>query len=241
MKPSTYQDNLALLRAFRDGDRAAGEQLVTQNTPLVYHVAERFTGRGVDREELVACGTVGLVKAMQSFDLSRGVMFSTYAVPLILGEIRRFLRDDGMIKVSREEKRLCARLNAERERRCTLGENTDIESLAAAVGVSREDAACALFAMSPVRSLDEPAFEEDTPLTLGHTLYDEEEERRTLDHLALRTAIDELPELQRKLIVLRYFHDMSQASVARTLGITQVKVSREEKKILATLRDKMSE
>lgn len=240
MKQTAYENNLTLLRAYRDGDREAGERLVLQNTPLVYHVAERFTGRGVDREELVACGTVGLVKALNTFDLSRGVLFSTYAVPLILGEIRRFLRDDGMIKVSREEKRLCAMLNAEKERRTALGEDVSIDALARAVGVSREDAACALFAMTPVRSLDEPAYEEDAPLTLGHTLYDEDEPARTFDRMALHAAIEELPPLSRKLIVLRYFRDMSQASVARLLGITQVKVSREEKKILASLRDKLA-
>ncbi len=240
MKSSTYENNLSLLKAYREGDADAGEQLVTQNTPLVYHIADRFAERGVDREELAACGTVGLVKALNTFDLSRGVMFSTYAVPLIMGEIRRFLRDDGMLKVSREEKRLCARLHAEKERRAAQGEDVSIDALARAVGISREDAACALFAMTPPRSLDEPAYEEDTPLTLGHTLYDEEEQERTFDRMALYAAIEELPPLSKKLIVMRYFRDMSQTAVARMLGITQVKVSREEKKILAFLHDKLS-
>lgn len=233
---SAYEKNLTLLRAWREGDRQAGEELVLLNRPLIYRLAARFAGRGADPADLYECGQIGLVKAMNTFDFSRGCAFSTYAVPLIFGEMRRFLRDDGMIKVSREEKKLFARLNAERERRIAGGEETSVSALAAAVGVSTSDAAQALFAMTPVRSLDEAAYDGESELTLGGTVADEEEEERSFNRLALRLAIEKLNPLWQRLILLRYFRDLSQAQTAKILGVTQVKVSREEKKILAFLR-----
>ena len=150
--------------------------------------------------------------------------------------MRRFLRDDGIIKVSREERKLSAALNTERERRISEGESTDIASVAAAVGVSVQDAASALFALTPVRSLDECAYDDDDSVSLGATVYDDEEELRQFDKLALRSAIEKLDEGQRRLIVLRYYRDMSQTEAAKILGMTQVKVSREEKKIIAILK-----
>lgn len=231
-----YDENLELLRAYREGDSRAGERLAELNTPLVYSIAGRFSSRVSDTSELVECGMIGLVKAINTFDFSHGCVFSTYAVPLIFGEIRRFLRDDGIIKVSREERRLSALLNAERERRLAAGEDADIESLAAAVGTSPQDAASALFAMTPVRSLDEAAFDDDGGTTLGGMVADEDEQIKSFDRLTLRVAIEQLPENWRRLIVLRYFRDLSQTETAKLLGLTQVKVSREEKKIIEALR-----
>ena len=240
VQKKSYDENLTLLAAYRAGDREAGERLAVMNAPLVYSIAGRFSGRGADMSDLVETGNIGLVKAMTTFDFSRECAFSTYAVPLIFGEIRRFLRDDGIIKVSREEKRLSALLNAERERRLTVGESTDLEALAASVGVSVQDAASALFSGAPVRSLDERAYDEDDGVTLGSIICDEEAEGRSFSHFALRSAIEGLPETQRRLIVLRYFRDLSQTETARILGLTQVKVSREEKKIIETLRRELS-
>lgn len=234
-KNAAYADNPALLAAYRAGDRAAGEALAVRNRPLIYRLAERFRGRCADMSDLIECGDIGLVKAMNTFDLSRGVTFSTYAVPLILGEMRRFLRDDGTVKVSREEKKLCARLQAEKERRVAAGEDVSVGALAAAVGVTAADAAAVMFALSPVKSMDEPAYD-DEGTTFGSTLCDEGEDERTFDRIALRMAVETLPEQERQLILLRYFRDMSQAEVANILGVTQVKVSREEKKILGKLR-----
>lgn len=231
-----YDENLALLCSYRDGCAEAGERLAVINAPLVYSIAGRFSGRGADMSDLIESGNIGLVKAMKTFDFGRGCTFSTYAVPLIFGEIRRFLRDDGIIKVSREEKRLSSLLNAERERRLSLGEDVDIETLAKAVGVSVQDAASALFSSAPVRSLDERAFDDEDSATLGSTICDEDAESRTFNRIALRAAIEELPESERRLIVLRYFRDMSQTETAKVLGLTQVKVSREEKKIMEKLR-----
>ena len=232
----TYDRNLTLLSAYLEGDAEAGEQLAELNMPLVYSIASRFSGRGADMSDLVECGTLGLVKAMRTFDFSHGCAFSTYAVPLIFGEIRRFLRDDGIIKVSREEKKLAGLLNAERERRLTVGEPADICSVASAVGVSAQDAASAIFASVPPRSLEESAYDDDDAVTLGSTVFDEDEETRNFDKLTLRAAIEQLSEEDRKLIVLRYFRDMSQCECARILGLTQVKVSRAEKRIIERLR-----
>lgn len=239
-KSKAYDENLTLLRAYREGDAEAGERLAELNAPLVYSIAGRFTGRGADITDLVESGNIGLVKAMRTFDFSHGCVFSTYAVPLIFGEIRRFLRDDGIIKVSREEKRLSALLCAERERRLTAGEDADLSAVAAAVGISVQDAASALFALSPVRSLEEAAYDDEDSATLGSTLCDEEEEIRQFDRFALRMAIEKLSEPWQKLIILRYFRDMSQTETARILGLTQVKVSREEKKIMDFLRRELS-
>ena len=239
-KKSPYDQNLLLLKAYREGDKEAGERLAEMNFPLVYSIAGRFTGRGADMSDLVESGNIGLVKAMKTFDFAHGCAFSTYAVPLIFGEIRRFLRDDGIIKVSREEKRLSALLLAERERRLSLGEDAGIEAVAAAVGISKQDAASALFASSPVHSLEEAAYDDDDSTTLGSTIADEDAEIRQFDRFALRMAIEKLSDHHKKLIILRYFRDMSQTETAKIMGLTQVKVSREEKRIMEILRKELS-
>lgn len=237
---SGFDRNPELIRRHRAGDRAAGEELIRLNSPLVYSIVGRFSGRNADTADLVECGIMGLVKAINTFDLERGFAFSTYAVPLIFGEIRRFLRDDGPIKVSREEKRLCLLLNRERERRIADGEPCDLSSLARAVGISVQDAASALYSEAPVKSLDEAmSAEEDAP-TLGSTVADSEDEHRVFEKIALRFAIDKLSDLHRRLVILRYFRDYSQTETARIMGISQVKVSREEKKIIEQLRREMS-
>ena len=233
---SPYDKNVLLLEKYRHGDDEAGEELAILNEPLVYSIAARFSGRGADLCDLVECGNIGLVKAMRTFDFSRGCAFSTYAVPLIFGEMRRFLRDDGIIKVSREEKKLCAVLSAERERRLACGEDTAIASIAAAVGVSAQDAASAISSGAPVRSLDERAFDDEDSQPLSSVVCDEEAEGREFDRLALKCAIEALPTEYKKLIVLRYYRDYSQNETAKALGISQVKVSREEKKIMQILK-----
>lgn len=240
-KPSSvYDKNLELLRRYREGSQDAGGELATLNAPLVFSIAARFRGRGIEFDELVEAGNIGLVKAINTFDFTRGCVFSTYATPLIFGEIRRFLRDDGIIKVSREQKRLSATLAAERERRQSAGQRCDIESIAAAVGVSAQDAAAAFFAVTPPRSLDECAGGEDDSRTLADTVCDEGAEERDFESLAVRLALEGLDEFERKIIILRYFRDLSQVEVARIMGLSQVKVSRAEKKILTKLRAELS-
>lgn len=239
-KERPFDKNPELVLRFREGDSEAGEELIRLNTPLIYRIAARFRERCDDLSDLIECGTMGLCKAIKTFEPERGFAFSTYAVPLIMGEMRRFLRDDGMIKVSREERRLCAILNRERERRLSLGEPSDLCSIAEAVGVSVQDASSALFSEASVRSLDESVGGEDDSLTLGSIIAEEDEAERGFDKMALALAIERLPERDRRIIILRYFRDYSQTETARILGLSQVKVSREEKKIMARLRHELS-
>lgn len=235
-----FDRNVELVREYREGRREAGEELCILNRPLVLKIAGKFSGRGVEFDELCELGNIGLVKAINSFDFDKGCVFSTYAVPLIFGEIRRFLRDDGIIKVSREQKKLSALLNAERERRASSGEETSISAIAEAVGISPEDASVALFSSAPVRSLSESAYDEDDSTSLADLVFDEDQEGRAFEWLALKMALEKLPPDSKKLIMLRYFRDFSQVEVARIMGLSQVKVSREEKKILAELRKELS-
>ena len=236
----TRDETLRHIRKAKQGDNNSKEILISENVLLVKSIVYRFRNKGVDFDDLFQLGCMGLLKAVYNFNESFDVRFSTYAVPMIVGEIKRFLRDDGIIKVSREEKRLSALLCAERERRLSAGEDADIASVAAAVGISPQDASSALFASSPVRSLDESAYDEDDGTTLGSTICDEEAEIRQFDRFALHMAIEKLSESHRRLIILRYFRDLSQTETAKILGLTQVKVSREEKKIMEILRRELS-
>ena len=181
-------------------------------------------------------------KEIRSFDFERNCAFSTYAVPLIFGEIRRFLRDDGPIKVSRGQKRLGAQLMAEKEKMQKEGKSDiKLSLLAEKCNVSLEEASSALDAIAPISSLSDSVYGDDEQMTLEGTLYDEDENDRMLNRLALSLAIDKLPELKKKIILLRYYRNLSQEETANALGLTQVKVSREEKKILAFFRQELSE
>lgn len=228
-----------LLRAHA-GDAQALEQLVVDNMALVRSVAVKFKDRGTEYEDLVQIGTIGMLKAIHSFDVERGTAFSTYAVPLIVGEIRKHLRDDGPIKVGREYKRMGAVLLGERSRMMAeSGRDPTVGELAARCGVSPEDAAVALDALSPVCSLSEQVYD-DGGLTLEGTLPDRDsadDTDRMLDRLALAQAIGQLEPLWRKIVLLRYWRNMTQQQVATVLGLSQVKVSREEKKIMERLRE----
>ena len=237
-KSTAYDLNPELIARYREGDEDAGERLVEINLPLVYSIAARFRERCDDVGDLIECGTLGLVKAMKTFDLSRGCAFSTYAVPLIFGEIRRFLRDDGIIKVSREEKRIAVLINRERERRRNLGLPVDVHTLAEVLGITPQDVASAMFADVAPRSLEESVFDDDDSTTLGSIISDESE-ADSFDKLALRMAIETLDERRRQIIYLRYFKDYSQSQTAKILGLSQVKISREEKKIIEILRKRI--
>ena len=231
--------NAALLARLRAGDAAAEEALLIRNRPLVLGIAGRFPTRYCEREDLVQMGMMGLLRAIRSFDPAKGCALSTYAVPLIAGEIRRFLRDDGAIKVSRAQKSLAARLLLEKERIEGEGRCATLAELADACGVSKEDAAAAEAAAMPILSFSDPVGERgDT--TLGSVIADENEEELRVDRLALSMAMEKLSPLSRKILLLRYYRDLSQEATARALGLSQVKVSREEKKILAFLRTELS-
>ena len=193
-------------------------------------------------EDLLQIGTIGMIKAIRSFELERETTFSTYAVPLIIGEIRRHLRDDGLIKVSRYHKKLGMELmNARNKIIGEDGREPKIEELAAICGVSPEDAAVALDAASPVMSLSSTVNSEDTALTLESRLADEDNEiEKTSDRIALSQAISKMPPSWRQIVILRYYKNMTQQETADVLGISQVKVSREEKKIMAFLKDELA-
>jgi len=220
----------------------ATETLLCENMGLVRNAAMRFRDRGTEYEDLMQIGTIGMLRAIRTFDLSRGTAFSTFAVPLIVGEIRRHLRDDGMIRVSRNYKRLAAELTAKRREIAeSEGRDATLEELAVAVGVGKEEAAVALAAISPITSLSECAFEEEKG-ELAERLTDDESANEPAilsDRIALREAIGRMPPLWRKILLLRYYRDCTQQQTADVLGLSQVKVSREEKKIITFLRKEM--
>ncbi len=229
--------NSQLLQRVSQGDREAFDTLILQNMGLVKRIALRFCGRGTDYEDLVQIGTIGMMKAARSFDASYQTAFSTYAVPLIIGEIRRTLRDDGMIKVSRSIKSEGSRILREKEAFWKEhGREPRVCELAARCGISEEDLVYALEAVTPIRSFEEPIGDEEG-MTLQSILSDHScEVDRLTEQIALKQAIATLSETQQKVLQLRYEKELSQQQVGKLLGMTQVKISREEKKILAALR-----
>ena len=243
---SRQSRHYALIAAAQSQDRdaadAATEALLAENIGLVRGAAHRFRERGVEYEDLMQIGTMGMLRAIRSFDLSRGLAFSTYAVPLIVGEIRRYLRDDGLIRVSRNYKTLCVELcNKRAEILQREGREAGIEELATLCGVPREEAAAAMASATPITSLSDPVFEEEKG-ELCENLVDEEGMRECEvlnDKIALRAAIGRMPPLWRKILLLRYYRDRTQQQTAEVLGLTQVKISREEKKILEFLRGEL--
>ncbi len=244
METSTlYERNQELLRRASEGDSDAEAALVEENLGLVRKVARRFLDRGTEYEDLVQIGTIGMIKAIRSFSAERGTVFSTYAVPLIIGEIRRHLRDEGPIKVSRIYKRQGLMLMCEKNRiAAEEGREAGVAELAARCGVSVEEAAVSLDAMSPVTSLSDFVYGEDS-VTYENVIPDEESERESeqiCDRLALAQCIHRLPELWQKIVLMRYFRNMTQQQTGAALGMTQVKISREEKKLLAALREELS-
>lgn len=234
---SRFADNTALIQKAQNGDRRAAELLMTQNAGLVRSIAMRFVGHGTEPEDLIQIGNLGMLKAIRSFDPDRGCVFSTFAVPLIFGEIRRFLRDDGLIKVYRPQRKLGAQLMRAREQMMQeSGREPGIVQLATACDVDPGEAAAALASAAAIRSLSEPVSGEDDSLTLAQTLTDEEAGEREFDRLSLLCELEKLPAIWKKIVLLRYFRDYSQQRTAEIMGLTQVKISREEKKIIEHLR-----
>ena len=221
------------------GEREAREELFDKNVGLVHHVVKRFANRGdVETEDLFQIGAMGLLKAIEKFDVDYGVCFSTYAVPLIMGEIRRFLRDDGIIKVSRDiRKKGTAIMKAKEEFIGTHQREPKLSELSEICGMPAEDIVYALDAVCPVYSLQETVGGEEDGTTLENlTPSSENEIENMTDKLALSEAIAKLDERSRQIVILRFYKDLSQQQTAEILGITQVKVSREEKKIFEFLR-----
>lgn len=227
-----------LILAAQSGNRAAGEALILENSGLIWSVAKRFTGRGTEMEDLYQLGCLGFLKAVEGFDLSFGTQFSTYAVPKIAGEIRRFLRDDGAVKVSRTLKEQAAAVKTMRARLLgALGREPTLQELSRQTGLSPEQIAEAEMATAAVGSIDSPIGEEG--FCLEKVLSGEDPEESMLEKLALRQAIAQLPERERLVVELRYYHDLTQERTSKVLGVSQVQVSRIEKKAVKLLRDLM--
>ena len=229
----------ALLRRASDGDRTAESALVEENSGLIHTIARRYYGRGLEPEDLyqLACG--GFIKAVRGFDPALGNEFSTYAVPKIAGEIRRFLRDDGAVKVSRAVKERAMRVRRiQSELESRLGRSPGVSELAAAAGLTPEEVAACEQAEVSVDSLER---ELSGGGRLGDLIGDEGMEERTCLYLSLEEALETLPERERQVIALRYARDMTQQQVSRIIGVSQVQVSRIEKHAIAMLRQKMTE
>ena len=225
----------ALIERAKQNDKDALAALVEKNMGLVKTLAYKFRDRGVDIEDLNQIGTIGLIKAIRNFDFSFNTQFSTYAVPLIMGEIKKFLRDDGMIKVGREVKRNGITLLKEREKFCMeYGREPRISELASACGISVEDAITALDAGSPVFSFSDPV--SDDSETTVEDFIGVDNIAPVCENIALRQALGKLNEMERDIIFKRYFLGFSQSKVAEKYNITQVKVSRTEKKIIEKLK-----
>ena len=226
---------MELLRAAQEGDRDACEQAVIENNGLIWSVVRRYCSRGVDPEDLYQLGCLGFLKAIQGFDFSYGTCFSTYAVPKIAGEIRRFLRDDGAVKVGRSIREQAQTLYPVRERlRHQLGREPVLSELAEATGMTAEDIAQVELATDAPESLQR---ETADGLTLEGMLGTEAPEEGLVERIALREAIDQLPEKERMTILLRYFRGMTQEQTARVLGVSQVQISRLEHRGLKRLRE----
>ena len=231
-----------LIKAAHDGDEEARSKLVTENMGLVWSIVKRFYGRGCESEDLFQIGSVGLIKAIDRFDLDLGLQFSTYAVPLITGEIKRFLRDDGMVKVSRSIKENGIKLSKIREKVMgTLGREATITELATATDMSHEEIFMALEAGMDVGSLQETIYQGDSSeISLEEKIADDtDEQEKMLNHMLIEELINALSEDEKRLIHMRYFEERTQAQTACVLGVSQVQVSRMEKKILKEMRQEI--
>ena len=233
---STLEELIARSQA---GDREATEQLVEENTGLVWAVVRRFLGRGAEPDDLYQLGCLGFLKAVEGFDLEYGTQFSTYAVPKIAGEIRRFLRDDGAVKVSRSLKEQAASIKATRSRlTAALGREPTILESSRQTGFTPEEIALAETATAATESIQKQTGEEG--FSLENILTDTESEERMVEKIALRQAIEALPDREKTVIQLRYFHGLTQQRVAKVMAVSQVQVSRIEKKALEKLRELMA-
>ena len=228
-----------LLHRAKQGDPRASEDLVTENAGLIWSIARRFVGRGTDLEDLYQLGCLGFLKAVEGFDPAFGTQFSTYAVPKISGEIRRFLRDDGAVKVSRGIKEQATAIKIARNHlTAALGREPTVLEISRQTGISPEDIAIAENATAATESIQRETGEEG--FSLEHILTDTESEERMVEKIALSQAIGKLQEKEGMVIRLRYYHGLTQQRVAKVLDVSQVQVSRIEKKALAHLRELLS-
>lgn len=234
---------IELIKRAKEGDQEARNQVASENLGLVWSVVRRFAGRGHDLEDLYQIGCIGLLKCIDKFELSYDVKFSTYAVPMIMGEVKRFLRDDGMVKVSRSLKETAYKVYATRERMVNEnGVEPTLEELAVCLDIGKEDIVVALEASSEVESIYKTIYQND-----GNSIYlidklvsSEDESQKAVNQLALEELMSDLDEKERRIIIMRYFEDKTQTEIAKIVGISQVQVSRIEKKVLLKMREQMN-
>jgi RNA polymerase sporulation-specific sigma factor len=239
-----YNDNTELIRLAKQGNDRAMNKLIEVNTPLVSSISKKFINRGYEYEDIYQIGCMGLVKAINNFDDSFNTKFSTYAVPMILGEIKRFLRDDGMIKVSRNTKIIAKKLHFDKEALTKkLDRDPTIEELAEFSGINKEEIVFALEATNGIQYLHDTIHQDDgQPVLLIDKLSEKAEASEDMiDTIALKEALRSLDIKSRQIIMLRYFKDKTQNQVANMLGISQVQVSRIEKKVLKIMKEKLGE
>ena len=236
-----YEQNIELIKRAQTGDESAKELLIQQNYPLVKSIIRRYIGKGVDYEDLFQLGCVGFVKAINNFDVNYDVKFSTYAVPMIAGEVKRFLRDDGYIKVSRAIKTLSMRIK-QYIKNCEQNSlPQDIESIAKHFNIDSQEVIFALDASKyPVSIFSSIDQEGEEKTTVGEKIKDSIDESERLDHFVLKQLIKDLEPRDRKVIILRYYRDKTQSEVAKIMGVSQVQVSRIEKKILKNFKQNLN-
>ena len=239
-----YNDNSQLILLAKDGDKDAMNILIERNLPLVSSISKKFLNRGYDYEDIFQIGSIGLVKAIKNFDNKYNVKFSTYAVPMIIGEIKRFIRDDGMIKVSRNVKSLARKIHFDREILTKkLGREPSVDELSEYAGIDKEDIVFAMESASGLSYLYDTIHQDDgSPVLLIDKLSENgEEDSGMINKIALKEALRGLDDKSRQIIMLRYFKDKTQVQVAKLLGISQVQVSRIEKKVLMQMKSKLED
>ncbi|MCI6676159.1 MAG: RNA polymerase sporulation sigma factor SigF [Clostridiales bacterium] len=235
---------MELIRKAHEGSRKARDTLVEENLGLVWSIVRRFQGRGQEIEDLFQIGTIGLMKAIDKFDTAFQVRFSTYAVPMITGEIKRFLRDDGMLKVSRSLKETAMKAKTVQEEIYgKFGREATMEEIAQEIGITCEELAQAMESSAEVESLHKTIYQSDgAAIELMDKLEEENtENEQLLNRIVLKQLLKELEPNERKIIAMRYYYDQTQTEIARCMGISQVQVSRLEKKILKRMREKLKE
>lgn len=242
-KSDSHERTMALIARAQGGDREAEEALIRENMALVHSVAKRFRDRGVEYEDIFQMGCVGFLKAVKRFDTGYNVCFSTYAVPMIMGEIRRTLRDDGMVKVSRSIREAAkAIMQAQEALNTQLGRSPTLQEVAGACGMRPEEIGFYLESLVQPLSIDEPVPGDDggSLRQADHMPGIENQEEMALDHILIKQAMGELPPREKKIIYLRYFKDHTQNEIAAIMGVSQVQISRLEKKILKKMRCSIS-
>ena len=233
------ENTLLLIKSAQSGNKSACEALLKENAPLVKSLVRRFLGRGVEYDDLFQLGNIGLIKAITGFDDKYEVRFSTYAVPMILGEIKRFLRDNNTVKMPRSIKEMQVKIRYSRQKLCQiLSREPSVNEIAADINADIEDVLLTLESMNPCASLDEPVFDE-AGSTKADLLEDNHISSPLSDKLALRECLDQLDERERKIIILRYFKNCTQTRIAEMMGLSQVQISRIESRTLKKLRGKL--